>query len=175
MPIWDDRLAEIWAAPNNAGAGVVIGSAAVLTARHVVVGALNGGRILARIVRPGALTADWVPMAVLAEDAEWDMALLYVSPSDTGTDDPRPCWLEPLSPSPVFVRLSTTAEYGCEVVGFPQFEVQKTPDGDPVRTVRQSEQATGTLLPAGQAKTPVNPERPLPRLWIPFDVEGSTP
>jgi TPR repeat protein len=153
----------------------VIGAAAVLTARHVVAGALDNGRIMARVVRPGASTADWVPMAVLAEDAEWDVAVLCVSDQGADADDSWPRWLEPSSPSPVFVRLSATAEHGCEVVGFPQSEVQKTPDSSPVSTVRQSEQATGTLLPAGQAKTPVNPERPLPKLWIPFDVEGSTP
>ena len=76
--IWDDRLAEVWAAPGKAGAGVVVGAAAVLTARHVVAGALDGGSILARVVRPGAVTADWVPMMVLAEDADWDVALLGV-------------------------------------------------------------------------------------------------
>jgi len=31
--IWNDRLAEVWAEPGKAGAGVVIGAAAVLTAR----------------------------------------------------------------------------------------------------------------------------------------------
>ena len=29
--IWDDRLAEVWAEPGRAGAGVVVGAAAVLT------------------------------------------------------------------------------------------------------------------------------------------------
>jgi hypothetical protein len=68
--IWDDRLAEVWAEPGRAGAGVVVGAAGVLTARHVVKGALNGGTVLARVVRPGVATADWVPMRVLAEDAD---------------------------------------------------------------------------------------------------------
>ena len=75
ITIWDDRLAEVWAEPGKAGAGVVIGMAAVLTARHVVAGALDRGRILARVVKPGIRT-DWVPMTVLAEDADWDVALL---------------------------------------------------------------------------------------------------
>ncbi len=82
--IWDDRLAEVWAAPGRAGAGVVVGAAAVLTARHVVAGALDGGRVLARVVRPGALTAGWVPMPVLAEDADWDVALLGVGDGKRG-------------------------------------------------------------------------------------------
>jgi hypothetical protein len=173
--IWDDRLAEVWAEPGNAGAGVVIGAAAVLTARHVVAGALDQGSVLARVARPGARTADWVPMTVLAEDADWDMALLGVSDGNADAGDSGRRWLGPSSPSPVFVRLGTTAEHDCEAVGFPQTEVQHAADGSPVTTVRQSEQAVGTLLPGGQGKTPVNPERPLPRRWIPFDVDGAAP
>ena len=172
--IWDERLAEVWAAPGKAGAGVVVGDAAVLTARHVVAGALDGGSILSRVIRPGAETAEWVPMTVLAEDADWDVAVLGVAHrTERGGDDSgRECLT---SSSPVFVRLGTSAERDCEAVGFPQSEVQQTPDGDPVGTVRQSEHVVGILLPAGQAKKPVNPERPLPRRWIPLDVEGSTP
>ena len=71
--------------------------------------------------------------------------------------------------------LGTSAEDGCEAVGFPQSEVQQAADGDLVTTVRQSEQVGGMLPPAGQGKTPVNPERPLPKRWIPFDVSESTP
>ena len=175
MMIWDDRLAEVWADPGKAGTGVVIGATAVLTARHLVAGALNQGRILARVVRPGARAAHWVPMTVLAEDADWDVALLGVSDNNAGAGDPGPQWLTPSSPSPVFVQLGTSAEHYCEAVGFPQAEVQHTPDGSPITTVRQSEHAVGRLTPAGQAKTPVSPERPLPRRWIPFDVEGAAP
>ena len=173
--IWDDRFAEVWAEPGRAGAGVVIGAAAVLTVRHVVVGALDRGRILARVVRPGALTADWVPMTVLAEDAHWDVALLGVCDGNAGEGHFRPQWKTPSSPSPVFVRLGTSAELGCEAVGFPQAEVQHVQDGSLVTIVRQSEHAVGTLTPAGQAKTPVNAQRPLPRRWIPFDVGGTAP
>jgi tetratricopeptide (TPR) repeat protein len=173
--IWDDRLAEVWAEPGKAGAGVVIGAAAVLTARHVVAGALAGGRTLARVVRPGARTADWVPMTVLAEDADWDVALLGVSGRDADADNSGPRWLGPSSTSPVFVRLGTSAEHDCEAVGFPQAEVQEALDGSAVTTVRQSEHAVGMVTPAGQAKAPVNPERPLPRRWIPFDIEGPGP
>jgi len=170
--IWDDRLAEVWAVPGLAGAGVVVGAAAVLTARHLVVGAAGGGNILSRAIRPGAEVAAWVPMTVLAEDPDWDVALLGAADPDGGA------WLERLKPSslpPVFVRLGTSAERDCEAVGFPQSEVQHTPDGDLVATVRQSEHVVGTLLPAGQAKKPVNPDRPLPRRLMPLDVEESTP
>jgi tetratricopeptide (TPR) repeat protein len=173
--LWDDRLAEVWAEPRRAGAGVVVGAAAVLTARHVVAGALDGGRVLARVVRPGAATAGWVPMRVLAEDADWDVALLGVSDEKAAAGGSGARWLAPSSPSPVFVRLGTAAEHDCELAGFPQAEVQRAPDGSPVGTVRQSEQVTGTLLPAGQGQAPVNPERLMPRRWMPFDTEGSTP
>jgi TPR repeat protein len=172
--IWDDRLAEVWAEPGKAGAGVVIGAAAVLTTRHVVAGALARGRIRVRVVRPGVQTADWVPVTVRAEDADWDVALLGVSDDNAGAGDPGPRWLTPSPPSPVFVRLGTSAEPGCEAVGFPQAEVQHV-DESPVTAVRQSEHAVGTLLPGGQAKPPVNPERPLPKRWIPFDVAGPVP
>ncbi len=173
--IWDDRLAEVWAEPGKAGAGVVIGAAAVLTARHVVAGALARGSVLARVIRPGARTADWVPMTVRAEDADWDVALLGVNNGNAGAGDSGPRWQIPSSPSPVFVRLGTSAEHGCEAVGFPQAEVQHAPDESPGNTVRQSEHSVGTLTPAGQAKPPVNLERPLPRRWIPFDIAGPSP
>jgi TPR repeat protein len=173
--LWNDRLAEVWAAPGSAGAGVAVGAAAVLTARHVVAGGLQGGRVLARVVRPGAPTAAWVPMRVLAEDADWDVALLGVDDGDMAAGESRARWLAPSSPSPVFVRLGGSAEHDCEVAGFPQAEAQRAPDSAPVSTVRQSEQVTGTLLPAGQGKAPVNPERPLPGRWMPFDAEGSVP
>src|SRR5262245_31629498 len=168
--LWDDRLAEVWAAPRRAGAGVVVGAGAVLTARHVVAGALEGGRVLARVVRPGAAAAGWVPMRVLAEDADWDVALLAVDDGKAAAGGSGARWVAPSSPSPVFVRLGTAAEHDCEMAGFPQAEVQQTPEGSPVGTVRQSEQVTGTLLPAGQGQAPVNPERPLPRRWMPFDA-----
>ena len=167
--IWDDRLAEVWAG-GKAGAGVVIGTAAVFTARHVVANA-DGRGVKARVVRPGSLAGGWVTMRVLAEDVDWDVALLGVASSEAARDEPGARWLEPSTSSPVFVRLGTSAEAGCQVVGFPQSEVQSTPDS----TVRQSEQLTGTLMPAGQAKEPVNAQRRLPKRWIPFDTDGPTP
>ena len=48
--VWDDRLAEVWAEPSKAGAGVLVGAAAVLIVRHVVAGVLDHGRVLARVV-----------------------------------------------------------------------------------------------------------------------------
>lgn len=54
--------------------------------------------MLARVVRPGAATADGVPMRVLAEDADWDLALLDVSYGDMAADESRALWLAPSSP-----------------------------------------------------------------------------
>ena len=52
-------------------------------------------------------------MTVLAEDADWDVALLGFGDGYAGADGSRPRWLEPSSPSPVFVRLQTSAEHDC--------------------------------------------------------------
>ena len=77
--VTDDRLAEVWASPGNAGAGVVLGFTGVLTARHVVADALSGdGRILARVVRPGSQVGSWVLMVLRWDSAVWDLALLAV-------------------------------------------------------------------------------------------------
>ena len=102
----------------------------------------------------------------------WRLALLGVARGEAAHDEPGAHWLEPPSPSPVFVRLGSSAEPGCQAVGFPQSEVQGTPEG---RTVRQSEQLRGTLEPLGQAKQPVNAERRLPKRWIPFDTDVLAP
>jgi TPR repeat protein len=170
-PLWGDRLAEVWASPGFAGAGVAVGEAGVLTARHVVADALNAeqGRLLCRVVRPGSATAPWVPMRVEWEGAEWDLALLAVDPQSEGAGD----WLAPSSPPVVAVALGTSAEPGCEAVGFPESAVQQT--GEPGARVRQSEQVVGTVLPAGQGKPPANPERELPCSWVPLDVDTATP
>ncbi len=77
----------------------------------------------------------------------------------------------------MIVALGSGVEDGCEAVGFPQSEVQHAhdePESSP--GVRQTEQAKGMVLPAGQGKPPVNPDRPLlPGRWMPFDVASSTP
>jgi len=169
---WAERLAEVWASPGKAGSGVVVGDDGVLTARHVVAGALEGGETLARVVQPGPVTTPWTAMRVKWEDARWDLALLVVdSQVDGGDGRANATWRAPASPSPVVVRLGTAAERDCETVGFPDAEVQRGASGRPADAVRQSEQAVGTLLPAGQAKPPQHPNRPLPSRWMPFDVD----
>jgi TPR repeat protein len=184
--LWDDRLAEVWAAPGSAGAGVVIGSETVVTTRHVVAGAAGGGRILARVVRRGEPAAEWSRMVVLAEDPDWDVTLLGVDRADEVTGSGLAAaaasgpvagtrtWESPLSPSPVVVRLGTATERHCEAVGYPGSEVQN-PDDDHAARVRQPEQVSGTLRPAGQSKKPVHPARQLPLQWLPLDVDGPVP
>jgi hypothetical protein len=168
--VWDDRLAEVWAAPGKAGAGVVVGADTVLTARHLLAAAPPGSPVLARVVRPGKKAAKWVPMQILGEDHLWDVAVLR-----TGTESGpgAPGWLPPASASPKVVRLGTAAELGCEAVGFPQSEARRGAGEGAV--IRQTEQVWGALSPAGQAKLPVDAGHPLPRRWVPLSVDGPTP
>jgi TPR repeat protein len=173
--IWDDRLAEVWAAPGKAGSGIVVGDEGILTARHVVAGALPNGEVLARVIKPGATTAGWTPVKVLAEDQDWDLAVLAVDREGANAADSRSTWRQPLSPSPVAARIGTSAEPGCETVGFPQSEIQSRPVNGGASVVRQTEQVQGTLLPAGQGKPPTAPDRVLPRRWLPLDVQTATP
>ncbi len=137
-----------------------------------------GGRVQARVVRPGATKAEWMPMVVAAHDQDWDVALLAVNQSlytSRGTRSAAREWLTPSSPSPTIVRLGTSAEPGCETVGFPQSEIEGSSEGTPASAVRQTEQAQGNLLAAGQGKIPAHPDRHLPRRWMPLDVETATP
>jgi len=169
--LWGDRLAEVWAAPGRAGAGLVVGSTGVLTARHLVADALADGRIRARVVRPGFATAAWVPMRDVWDSAEWDIALLTVEDTSVNARD----WLAPTSPPVVVARLGTSKVSDCDAVGFPEAAVQRDGTADPATSVRQTEQAVGTVLPVGQSKPPRHPQRVLPQRWMPFDVDTATP
>jgi tetratricopeptide (TPR) repeat protein len=166
--LWADRLAEVWAAPGRAAAGVVIGDIGVLTARHVIDGIPPGGQVLARVVQPGVSTAPWVPMRIAFASVDWDISVLIVdAASGQGT------WAFPRSASPVFVRLGKTAERDCETVGFPHSAVQGH-RSVPSAIVRQSEQALGTVLPSGHGKAPAEPHSG-PLALMPLDVDSSTP
>jgi TPR repeat protein len=169
--LWDDRLAEVWANPGRAGAGVVVGTHGVLTARHVVAEALGApsGRVLSRVVRAGSVAGKWVTMRVAWDAPEWDIALLAVEEESQGAAE----WLAPRSPRVVVVALGSASEPGCEAVGFPQSEVQKRME--PSERVRQTEQAVGRVLPIGQGKRPISPERELPLAWMPLDIDTATP
>ena len=170
--LWSSRLAEVWSSPGHAGAGVVVGLKGVLTARHVVAGALGekGGRTLARAVRAGEKTASWVPMICLWDDPEWDLALLSVDPDTSGAG----AWVAPgESSEPVVVRLGGSAEAGCEAIGFPAMAVQQA-SADPSENVRQPEQAVGTVTPSAVGKRPRNPQRWIPPRLMPLDVTDTS-
>ena len=173
--LWDDRLVEVWAQPGRAGTGVLVGETGVLTARHVVEGAIAapGGRLLSRVVVPGGTVGEWVGMEVKWDDERWDVAVLAVDPDSPKADT----WPVPRSEPVVIVALGSRVEDGCEAVGFPQSEVQHAHgEADSSPGVRQTEQAWGMVMPAGQGKSPVNPDRPLlPGRWMPFDVINATP
>jgi hypothetical protein len=112
--LWEDRLVEVWAAPNKAGAGVLFGGEGVLTAWHVVKEAASGsGRVLARVVRRDVPGAEWVAMQVSAVALEWDVALLVVD----DTNETRSGWVAPTSAAPTLVRLAASAE----PMGFPPY------------------------------------------------------
>jgi hypothetical protein len=106
-------------------------------------------------------------MVILAEDPEWDIALLGVGDSSEAFNPDK--WLRPTSPSPVIAGLGTSSEADCETTGFPQSEVQRGPDGNLYRTIRQTEQASGRLAPAGEGKKPLA-NRQLPLRWMPLDL-----
>jgi TPR repeat protein len=167
--LWTDRLAEIWAEPGNAGSGVIVGGSSVLSARHVIANASPAGKILARIVRADGAAGSWVASRIAWESTAWDLAML--SPLDADEAG----WLRPTSSSPSIVRLDPRVRPGCEAVGFPHFAVQESTAAPDPTTVRQPEHLLLIALPVGNAKPPVNPDRQLPKAWLPFDVETSTP
>ncbi|MET0495149.1 MAG: trypsin-like peptidase domain-containing protein [Actinoplanes sp.] len=172
--LWDDRLAEVWASPDRAGSGVAIGDRSVLTARHVVAQAVHQsppGRVLARIVLRNEAVTSWVPMRIVADDLDWDLAVLTVDLDAPEAGE----WVTPVSSSPVLAAMGTAVEHGCEAVGFPDQEVQYERVRGRAAGIRQSEQASGSVKPMGQAKTPVSMGRPLPRRWMPFDVQFTNP
>jgi tetratricopeptide (TPR) repeat protein len=163
--MWEDRLVEVWAPPGQAGAGLAVSDLGILTARHVVEGALRGG-VEVRIVSRGTDPSEWVAAEVIAENAEWDLAILQVKP------DGAEAWPVPRSPRPTGAMPGTQIQE-CEAVGFPEASVQRADPADPSLDVRQSEQVAGTWLPMGQAKRP--PGASLPKQWIPVDVTSTRP
>jgi hypothetical protein len=172
--VWDDRLAEVWAPSGYVGSGVVIGDGSVLTAWHVVAAVIDGlasGPVLARVIRDGA-AGEWVPMRVVGHAADWDLAVLEV---DWNRSEAM-AWMRPTSTPPVMVAVGGASVDGCEAVGFPDEEVQRSVGTSPVGLVRQSEQLRGILLPMGQARLPIiGPHRESPKSWMPLDVSTSTP
>jgi TPR repeat protein len=167
-----DRLVQIWAKPGKVGTGVVFGGRGILTARHVVEGALNDvDGIRVRIVPTGAMettSPEWVSAQVCAwthQKSRWDVALLQVGDDVDG-------WVVPWTLPPVIVALDNRPEPGCHSVGFPTAEVQIDQHD---RSLRQTKSVVGTLLPASQARAPVTPNRRLPPRWMVLDIDTTPP
>lgn len=165
------RLVEVWAAGvdgiGRCGSGWVVGHRGVLTCKHVV------ERYLADVERSTDQPADGEarptlqirPSAALSASAwvncriAWpypfsdavDMVLLEITP-DIGQ-----VWSPSAEPSP---RLAATGQHPieCMAIGFPDSEAKP-------RRLRDSEQAHGRLLPAGNARS----------VLAPFDVDTSVP
>ncbi|MGA5065320.1 NACHT domain-containing protein [Streptomyces exfoliatus] len=171
--LWNDRLVEVWAWPGKAGSGVAFGARGVLTARHLVaeaVGCDEDRQVLARLIRWDAPTPSWVRMRLVADDADWDLAILEVDVPQAPN-----AWEPPQSSSPIIATVGTSVEPNCEAVGFPDDAVQSEAAQSPATAVRQTEQVWGTLLPMGQAKVPVAPQRHLPKRWVPLDIFTAAP
>ena len=156
--LFSDRLVEIWAEPGRAGTGVAVGGRGIVTARHVVEGALTSrDGILVRIVPTGAVEAAkpvWVRADCVSNEPDWDMAVLEVR------DDPE--WVVPHTLTPVMVALDSRPEPDCHSVGFPAVDAQISSAGKPLR---QTTSVIGRLLPAGQARRPGMSGRKLPERW----------
>ncbi len=147
------------------GSGVAVATHGILTANHVIDEALEDG-LEVRIVPTDVTESsapDFATATVIWRDRRWDLALLT-------TRDPR--WKPPTSPSPTLVELGSDFEINCQVVGLANTDEQSDSEG---RLLRQTTQATGTLLTAAQARPPIHPSRELPPRWCPLDISTDTP
>ncbi|MFD4656345.1 trypsin-like peptidase domain-containing protein [Kitasatospora sp. NPDC058444] len=135
-----ERLVEVWAArraggPGKSGSGWVVGERGVLTAWHTVKESDGpGGELQSRPGRSGR-DEDWFDCTVRWSDPELDVALLKVVDRRWRAPD-CPCELANVGDQPL----------RCDVVGFPESESR--PNGIP-----DTEQAYGTLLPAGGGRS----------------------
>lgn len=170
--LWDDRVVQLWAGQKSGkgsgGSGVAIGKRGILTARHTVVDTdtqVWKPRILARIVRPGLKSA-WVPAAIVAEDNDWDLAVLEVA------HDLR--WPVLKSKSPKVAVLDGRARHNCESVGFPVDGSREIVIEDLRKRVYPTTQLWGTLMPSGNVE-PISGIRDSVSRAINFDTSGSTP
>ena len=165
-----ERLVEVWAAGANGrgecGSGWVVGRSGVVSCRHVLeqylasvegtadVDGDTAGQVQLQIRQASASSAGaWVDCALVWQHPVHDLVLLQVTPRSDQS------WVSPKGrPS----RLAGTGERPsqCVAMGFPDAEAR--PAG-----LRDSEQVTGRLLPAGTARDPDG--------LIPFDVDVSVP
>ncbi|MFD5840907.1 NACHT domain-containing protein [Streptomyces chartreusis] len=147
------RVAEVWTAasaagPATSGSGYLVGSRALLTARHVIIPALSqGGTVWFRLLCGPGQAADqgWQRARVVWASEELDAALVA-----TGIDGvPRS------APEVGWGRVESTWPLPCTAVGFPARELA---DG-----TQDSDQLAGTVVPLAQLK----------RGRIAVDVRGS--
>jgi S1-C subfamily serine protease len=161
-----ERLVEVWAATadgrGKCGSGWIVGQDGVLSCRHVLDRYLadadevegGAGRPTVQIRRAGASSAGaWVDCVIVWQHPARDLALLRIAPRSDQS------WDSPLGRSS---RLAGTGErpFECVAMGFPDAEAK--PAG-----LRDSEQVTGRLLPAGAARDPGG--------LVPLDVDSSVP
>ena len=167
MPV-PEQLVEVWAEAadgrGKSGSGWVVGQSGVITCRHVLDRYLaeaennpegfNGSDGQARIqIRPAASSSAsaWVDCAIVWMHPARDLVLLRVTPRAGQSWD---------APKGRSSRLTGTGQgpSECVAMGFPDAEAKPT-------GLRDSEQAPGTLLPAGGARDPDG--------LVPFDVNIS--
>jgi tetratricopeptide (TPR) repeat protein len=164
-----EQLVEVWAQAadgrGKCGSGWVVGQSGVITCRHVLDRYLadpgddsrgfKGSDGQARIqVRRAAASSEsaWVDCAIVWQHPARDLVLLQITPQAGQSWTPKG-------------RLSRLAGTGqrpskCTAMGFP--DAVERPTG-----LRDSDQALGTLLPAGAARDPDG--------LVPFDVDISVP
>jgi tetratricopeptide (TPR) repeat protein len=162
-----ERLVEVWAkgadGPGKCGSGWVVGHSGVVSCRHVLerylastqenANASEGAAGQAIIqVRQAALSSAeaWVDCALVWQHPDRDLVLLRMTPR------PDQSWESPKGLSRLAGMDERPSE--CVAMGFPDAEARPT-------NLRDSDQVTGRLLPAGRARDPDG--------LVPFDVIGS--
>ena len=155
------RLVEVWAAGSaddgRCGTGWVVGHYGVLTCRHVVEPFLaSAGHSRALQVRLAASSSvsDWVDCRVAWSGGEPGSANIVLLEATPG---PGQSWTAPADPPS---RLADVGQrpFTCVAIGFPEASARSS-------GIRDSEQALGLLLPAGNVRD----------VLIPFDIDNSVP
>jgi tetratricopeptide (TPR) repeat protein len=165
-----EQLVEVWAAGTDGrgkcGSGWIVGQSGVFSCRHVLerylasvdnnANGLKDGDEQARVqIRQASASSAsaWVDCSLEWQHPTRDLVLLKITPQ------PGQVWD---SPNKRLSRLAGTGQLPseCVAMGFP--DAGAKPVG-----LRDSEQASGKLLPAGAARDPDG--------LVPFDVDASVP
>ena len=165
-----ERLVEVWAAGahgrGKCGSGWVVGQSGVLCCGHVLDCYLPsveddpgrpaglGAQPVLQVRAADASSADaWIDCFVAWRHPTCDLVLLQVA---AGADQR---WEPPIERSSCLAATGQRPS-ACVATGFPDAEAKPT-------GLRESEQATGRLLPAGGARDPHG--------LVPLDIDGSVP